>query len=133
MLSSFEGYRRFWLAGDLLAGLTFAALALPSQLAIATLAGMPTVTGLYTFLAGALGTILLARTGALVVCAEGAIAPVIAAGLATAAALGAADYSRMAGTVALLVGVMLVTLASPPSCWLRIGFQAQPLMAKLAA
>ena len=118
MLSSFEGYRRFWLAGDLLAGLTFAALALPSQLAIATLAGMPTVTGLYTFLAGALGTILLARTGALVVCAEGAIAPVIAAGLATAAALGAADYSRMAGTVALLVGVMLAVVVLLRATWL---------------
>ena len=87
MLSSFEGYRRFWLAGDLFAGLTFAALALPSQLAIATLAGMPTVTGLYTFLAGALGTILLARTGALVV-RRGRHCPGHRRGLATAAALG---------------------------------------------
>ncbi|MFI0431815.1 MAG: SulP family inorganic anion transporter [Candidatus Nanopelagicales bacterium] len=118
VLSSFAGYHRSWLAGDLLAGLTFAALALPSQLAIATLAGMPTVTGLYTFLAGALATILLARTGALVLCAEGAIAPVIAAGLATAAALGATEYARMAGTVALLVGVMLVAVVLLRATWL---------------
>ena len=53
VFASFQGYRRGWLARDVLAGLMLAALALPSQLATARLAGMPAEIGLVAFAAAA--------------------------------------------------------------------------------
>ena len=41
------GYRREWLSGDLVAGLTVAAATIPAALAYAELAGLPAVYGLY--------------------------------------------------------------------------------------
>ncbi|MFJ3519862.1 SulP family inorganic anion transporter [Streptomyces sp. NPDC090131] len=41
VLTSLRGYRRVWLRRDVLAGLTVAAIAIPAQMATATLAGFP--------------------------------------------------------------------------------------------
>ena len=45
-LAELRGYRRAWLAGDLLAGVTVAAYLVPQVMAYATIAGLPPVTGL---------------------------------------------------------------------------------------
>jgi len=42
-----RGYRRAWLPGDLLAGVTVAAYLVPQVMAYATIAGLPPVTGLW--------------------------------------------------------------------------------------
>jgi sulfate permease, SulP family len=42
-----RGYRRAWLAGDLVAGVTVAAYLVPQVMAYATVAGLPPVTGLW--------------------------------------------------------------------------------------
>ena len=52
LLSSLHGYRWSWVIGDLVAGLTLLAIAVPEQLATARLAGMPPITGFYAFVAG---------------------------------------------------------------------------------
>jgi SulP family sulfate permease len=49
-----RGYHRAWLGADALAALTLVAVALPSQMATARLAGLPAVIGLYAFVAGSL-------------------------------------------------------------------------------
>jgi len=41
-------YQRPWLRGDMVAGLTAAAVVIPQAMAYATIAGLPLVTGLYT-------------------------------------------------------------------------------------
>jgi MFS superfamily sulfate permease-like transporter len=46
-LAVLRGYRRDWLAGDLLAGVTVAAYLVPQVMAYATIAGLPPVTGLW--------------------------------------------------------------------------------------
>ena len=46
-LAELRGYRRAWLAGDLLAGVTVAAYPVPQVMAYATIAGLPPVTGLW--------------------------------------------------------------------------------------
>ncbi len=51
-LAELRGYRRAWLAGDLLAGdllagVTVAAYLVPQVMAYATIAGLPPVTGLW--------------------------------------------------------------------------------------
>ena len=59
LLSSLQGYRSSWLVGDLVAGLTLLAIAVPEQLATARLAGMPPITGFYAFVAGSVMFALL--------------------------------------------------------------------------
>jgi len=62
LLPSLRGYSRAWLGADLLAGLTLAAVCVPESMADAKLAAMPPVTGLYAFLAGALGALLFSTS-----------------------------------------------------------------------
>src|SRR5258708_12548653 len=52
-------YRPAWLAGDLVAGITLAAYAIPVSLAYAGLAGLPPQVGVYGYLLGGLGYALL--------------------------------------------------------------------------
>ena len=54
-LAQFRGYRREWLRGDLLAGVTVAAYLVPQVMAYATVAGLPPVAGLWA----ALGPLLV--------------------------------------------------------------------------
>jgi sulfate permease, SulP family len=42
-----RGYQRAWLRGDLVAGLTTAAVVIPQAMAYATIAGLPVEVGLY--------------------------------------------------------------------------------------
>jgi len=46
-LEQLRGYRRGWLRGDLLAGITVAAYLVPQIMAYAVVAGLPPVTGLW--------------------------------------------------------------------------------------
>jgi len=46
-LGQFRGYRRDWLRGDVLAGLTVAAYLVPQVMAYAEVAGLPPVVGLW--------------------------------------------------------------------------------------
>src|SRR4029079_4977234 len=50
-VAQFRGYRRAWLRGDVLAGLTVAAYLVPQVMAYATVAGLPPVTGLWAAIA----------------------------------------------------------------------------------
>jgi sulfate permease, SulP family len=100
--------RRAGIPGDLLAGVTLAALGIPEVLGYARIAGMPLVTGLYTLL---LPMVLFAVLGAsrhLVVAADSATAAILAGALVGLADPGSAEYVRLAGLAALLTGVLLI-------------------------
>jgi MFS superfamily sulfate permease-like transporter len=45
---SLRGYQRRWLTGDLVAGVTLAAVAFPETMGYTSIAQTPVVTGLYT-------------------------------------------------------------------------------------
>ncbi|MGL4626694.1 MAG: SulP family inorganic anion transporter, partial [Plesiomonas shigelloides] len=49
-LQSFRHWKFSWLWGDVVAGVSVAAIALPAQMATAHLAGMPPLTGIYAFI-----------------------------------------------------------------------------------
>ena len=70
---------------DLVAGLALAAVALPSQMATAHLAGFPPATGLIAFAAASIGFAAIGANHFLVACANSTIAPIFAGGLATLA------------------------------------------------
>lgn len=114
-------YRASWLSADVLAGLALVAVALPSQMATAQLASLPAVVGLYAFIAGSLLFALLGTSRYLSVGADSTIAPILAVGVASAAAAaGPSGYATVMACTALLVGALLVAVGL-----LRLGWIAE--------
>jgi high affinity sulfate transporter 1 len=122
LLPSLRGYSRAWLGADLLAGLTLAAVCVPESMADAKLAAMPPVTGLYAFLAGALGALLFSTSRQLSVGPDSTIAPMMAVGVGSVVAAAGPDYASRIVLLALIVGV--VVLAAGVA---RLGFLADLL------
>ncbi len=100
--------RRSQVAGDVLAGVTLAALAIPEVLGYARIAGMPVVTGLYTLLLPMAVFAVLGSSRHLVVRADSATAAILAAALTGLAVPGSPRYVQLAGLAALLTGGMLL-------------------------
>src|SRR5688572_32481822 len=99
-------YRYAWLPGDLVAGVTLAAYAIPVSLAYAGLAGLPPQVGIYGYLLGGLGYALLGSSRQLAVGPTSAISLMIAGSVGEMAGGDAARYAQIASlagfTVALL-------------------------------
>ena len=118
LFASLRGYQLAWLPRDLVAGLMLAAIAIPGQLATARLAGMPPETGLYAFAAGSLAFAAFGANRFISVGADSTIAPIFAGGLAAMSAAGSADYTGLAGMLAILVGAVLVLVGLLRAGWL---------------
>lgn len=89
---------------DLVAGVTVAALALPSAMAYGELAGLSPVNGLYGLLLPMVAYMLLGSSRVLIVGPEGSVSTLVAAAvLPLAAVAGSADATALAGMLALLV------------------------------
>ena len=99
---------RAQLPGDLLAGVTLAAVGIPEVLGYARIAGMPVVTGLYTLLLPMALFAVLGASRHLVVAADSATAALLAGTLVRLAVPGSARYVQLAGLAALLTGVLLI-------------------------
>jgi sulfate permease, SulP family len=93
---------------DLVAGLALTAIAIPSQMATAHLAGFPPTVGFIAFAAGSIGFAAFGANRFLTVCADSTIAPIFAGSLAALAAAGTHDYFGLAASFALMVGSILV-------------------------
>ncbi len=113
------GYRRSWLRGDLIAGVTVWAVLVPEALAYASIAGVSPVVGLYAA-PGAL--ILYAALGSSRQLVVGPMAATAALSAATIAALVPVGSGRFA---ALTAGLAITTgLAALIAGVLRLGFLA---------
>lgn len=123
-----RGYRKQWISADVVAGLTLVAVAVPEQLAIARLVGLPPVTGLYAFVAGSVVFVLLGANPFISVGADSSTAPVIAAAAASIAVAGSHRYVEVVGLLALLVGVIVAAAGL-----LRLGWIADFLSAPVVA
>ena len=99
---------RMHVAGDVLAGVTLAALGIPEVLGYAKIAGMPVVTGLYTLLLPMAVFAVLGSSRHLVVAADSATAAILSAALAGLAIAGSTRYVQLAGLAALLAGALLL-------------------------
>jgi len=100
--------RRSQVAGDVLAGVTLAALGIPEVLGYAKIAGMPVVTGLYTLVIPMAVFAVLGSSRHLVVGADSATAAILSASLAGLAIAGSARYVHLAGLATLLAGGLLI-------------------------
>src|SRR5262245_32628794 len=115
-----HGYSREWIAGDVVAGLTTAAVVLPKAMAYATIAGLPVQVGLYTAFVPMAIYAALGTSRPLSVSTTTTLAILAAASFGVAAP--GADPARLAtvcATLTLLVGLVLLLAAL-----LRLGFVA---------
>ena len=113
-------YRKAWLAADIIAGLTAAAVVIPKALAYATVAGLPVQVGLYTALVPMLIYALLGTSRPLSVSTTTTIAILTGVALGQAVPSGdAGELIRATAALTFLVGAILILAAL-----LRLGFVA---------
>src|SRR5262245_16266966 len=120
VLDWIRDYQREWIALDVAAGLTTAAVVIPKAMAYATIAGLPVQVGLYTaflpmVIYAALGTsrpLSVSTTTTLAILAAAALGEVVPGG-------DPAPLLTASATLTLLVGVVLLLAAV-----LRLGFIA---------
>jgi high affinity sulfate transporter 1 len=102
-------YERGWLGLDLVAGITLAAYAVPVSMAYASLAGLPPQMGLYCYLVGGLGYVLLGSSRHVAIGPTSAISLLLGVSLVE---LAAGDSQRQAGLASLtalfMAGVFLL-------------------------
>ena len=93
---------------DAVAGITVAALAIPSAMAYAELAGLSPVAGLYALLLPAVAYAVFGSSRQLVVGPEGALALLVVAVVAPLAGGSVTTYALLAAMLAVLVGAIAV-------------------------
>jgi SulP family sulfate permease len=104
---------------EIVAGITFAAFAIPEVMGYTKIAGMPLITGIYTILLPMVVFAIFGSSRHLAVGADSATAAILAAGLLTIAAPKSPQYIAYASMIALLAAILLL-LAS----LLQLGFLA---------
>ena len=118
IFASLRGLQLSGLPNELTVGLMLATVAIPQQLAYAHLAGMPTQTGLYAFLAGAFAFAIFGANRILTVAADSTITPILAGGVSAFAAVGTPEYTNMVSLLALLVGLTLLATGIMRAGWI---------------
>jgi sulfate permease, SulP family len=108
IFASLQSYSLQFLARDLFAGLTLAAIAIPEQMATARLGGFAPQLGFFAFLAGSLAFAMFGSNRFLSCGADSTITPIFAGGLAALAASGDPQYLVLAASLALMVGLLLL-------------------------
>ena len=99
------GYRASWLSSDVIGGVTLAAYAIPVSLAYAALAGLPPQVGIYGYLLGGIGYVLLGSSRQLAVGPTSAISLMIAGTVGALAAGDPVRYAQIASIAALAVAL----------------------------
>ncbi|BCG80342.1 sulfate transporter [Mesorhizobium sp. 113-3-3] len=95
------------LNGDLIAGLTLAAIAIPEQMATARLGGFAPEIGFFAFVAGSVAFALFGANRHLSAGADSTITPLFAGSLALLATSGSPHYLALAAMLALMVGLIV--------------------------
>jgi sulfate permease, SulP family len=118
LVNQFAGYRRDWLRSDAAAGLSVAAVSLPTAIAYPAIAGLPVETGLVATIFSLVGYALFGPSRRLMVGPDTATCIMLAGVLA---ASGAEGVDRVTITLALTILVGLFCIAAG---FLRLGFLA---------
>jgi len=104
---------------EIIAGITLAALAMPTVMGYTKIAGMPVITGLYTILIPMALFAIFGSSRHLVVSADSATAAILSAGLVGHAATGSDQYVALAAVLAFLSAGFLILARL-----IRLGFMA---------
>ena len=121
-----RGYRRSWLRGDVVAGLTVWAVLVPESLAYATIAGVDPVVGLYAAPAALVLYALFGSSRHLVVGPMSATAALSAAVVGPVAA-GGGNFTALTAALAVVTGAVAV-LAGLLRFGFLAGFISEPVL-----
>ena len=121
-IAALSGYRRSWLRGDLLAGVTVAAYLVPQVMAYASVAGLQPVVGLWSILPSLALYALLGTSRLLSVGPETTAALMTATVVAPLAGSDPGRYATLATALAATVGLLCLAARV-----LRLGFVADLL------
>ncbi len=128
LFRSIRGWSRADLGGDVFAGLTLSAIAIPEQMATARLGDLSPQAGFLAFLSGCLAFAVFGTSRHMSVGADSTITPIFAAGLVLLAASGSPHYAALAAVLALMVGATLILAGL-----LRLGWIADLLSVPVMA
>jgi SulP family sulfate permease len=103
---------------DLSAGLTVAALSVPSAMAYAELAGLQPTAGLYALLLPTVAYVLLGSSRQLIVGPDGTLSALVAATVLPLAAAGSTQAGEIATTLALLLAAFFLLARAARLGWL---------------
>jgi high affinity sulfate transporter 1 len=112
-------YDRRWIVNDLMAGLSAAAVQIPTAVAYAQLAGLPPITGLYACILPLVAYVLFGSSRQLMVGPDSATCAMLAATLAPLATAGDQRYVELSAAVAVVAAIACFICR-----FLRLGFIA---------
>lgn len=115
-----RAYDRRWLRGDLIAGVTVAALIVPKNLGYAGIAGIPLQNGLYAAAAGAILYPIFGTSRQISIGPSSGLAAVAASAVLAAGITGEQDVASFVAGITLASGILFLILAI-----LRMGWIAQ--------
>ncbi len=115
----FAGVTRANMFGQILAGVTLLAIAIPEQLATSQLAGVPAFTAMIAFIAATLVFVVVGSNPIVSVGADSTIAPLFAVALLRIALPASTQYLEFVAATAVVTGLLLLAIG-----FLRLGWFA---------
>lgn len=113
-----RSYDRTWLRGDLIAGVTVAALIVPKNLGYAGIAGIPLQNGLYAAAAGAIVYAIFGTCRQISMGPSSGLAAVAASAVLAAGITGEQDVASFVAGITLASGVLFLLLAILKMGWI---------------
>ncbi len=120
LIGVLRGYQRRWLRGDLIAGLTVAALIVPKNLGYAGIAGIPLQNGLYAAAAGAILYAVFGTSRQISIGPSSGLAAVAASAVVASGISDEVDVATFVAGITLASGIVFLLLAV-----FRMGWIAQ--------
>src|SRR6476469_9719499 len=118
LIGQFRSYDRSWLRGDLIAGVTVAALIVPKNLGYAGIAGIPLQNGLYAAAAGAIVYAIFGTCRQISMGPSSGLAAVAASAVLAAGITGEQEVSSFVAGITLASGILFLILAVFKMGWI---------------
>ena len=115
---TFVGLTKANFPGQILAGITLLAIAIPEQLATSQLAGVPAFTALIAFITASLVFFAIGSNPIVSVGADSTIAPLFAVALLRLAPASSAEYMELVAATAVVAGLIVTVIGLLKLGWL---------------
>jgi high affinity sulfate transporter 1 len=127
LLRDLRHYRKDWLSRDVIAGLSVAAVQVPTAIAYATLAGFPPEVGLYASMLPVLVYAVFGSSRQLVIGPDAATCAMIAALLLPLAGGDLTQYLKLSAALAVMAGLLMV-IGGTARMGFIVNFFARPIL-----
>jgi high affinity sulfate transporter 1 len=127
LLGDLRSYRREWLSSDVIAGLSVAAVQVPTAIAYANMAGFPPQVGLYASMLPVLIYALFGSSRQLIVGPDAATCALIAAALLPLAQNDTTQYIKLSAALSIMAGVLMV-VGGIAGLGFIVNFFARPIL-----